>query len=126
MMRLRISSFPQIMMGAVICLCSLQTHGFVISDVRVEGLQRVSAGTVFGAIPFNVGDDIDEVDLRLIVRALFKTESFDDVQVGRDENILGTSCRAYRFGPWRRKHGAKRKPELSASASFGAQPMSRA
>ena len=88
MMRLRISSFPQIMMGAVICLCSLQTHGFVISDVRVEGLQRVSAGTVFGAIPFNVGDDIDEVDLRLIVRALFKTESFDDVQVGRDENIL--------------------------------------
>ncbi|MBQ61356.1 MAG: outer membrane protein assembly factor BamA [Gammaproteobacteria bacterium] len=75
-------------MGAVICLCSLQTHGFVISDVRVEGLQRVSAGTVFGAIPFNVGDDIDEVDLRLIVRALFKTESFDDVQVGRDENIL--------------------------------------
>jgi len=76
------------MMGAVICLCSLQTHGFVISDVRVEGLQRVSAGTVFGAIPFNVGDDIDEVDLRLIVRALFKTESFDDVQVGRDENIL--------------------------------------
>ena len=65
MMRLRISLFPQIMMGAVICLCSLQTHGFVISDVRVEGLQRVSAGTVFGAIPFNVGDDIDEVDLDL-------------------------------------------------------------
>ena len=88
MMRLKTSSFPQLVLGIVIYLCSLQANGFVISDVRVEGLQRVSAGTVFGAIPFNVGDDIDEADLRLIVRALFKTESFDDVQVGRDENIL--------------------------------------
>lgn len=60
----------------------------MISDVRVEGLQRVSAGTVFGAIPFNVGDDIDEVDIREIVRALFRTESFDNVQVGRDGNVL--------------------------------------
>ena len=78
----------RIILGVVIFISSLQAYGFVISDVRVEGLQRISAGTVFGAIPFNVGDDIDEVDLRLIIRALFKTESFDDVQVGRDDNVL--------------------------------------
>lgn len=69
-------------------LIAVPTQAFVISDVRVEGLQRVSAGTVFGAIPFNVGDDIDGADIRTIIRSLFKTESFDDVKVGRDGNVL--------------------------------------
>lgn len=63
-------------------------NAFVFTDVRVEGLQRISAGTVFGAIPFNVGDNIDTLDLRLIVRSLFETGSFDDVQVGRDGSVL--------------------------------------
>ncbi len=35
---------------------------FIISDIRVEGLQRVSAGTVFAALPFAVGDAVDERD----------------------------------------------------------------
>ena len=62
--------------------------GFVITDIRVEGLQRISAGTVFGAIPYNVGDDIGTVEIRTIARSLFETESFDDVQIGRDGNVL--------------------------------------
>ncbi|MGY8859824.1 MAG: hypothetical protein ACKVHM_06965, partial [Pseudomonadales bacterium] len=33
---------------------------FVISDIRVEGLQRISAGTVFAALPVGVGDVVDE------------------------------------------------------------------
>ena len=66
----------------------MQAFGFVISDVRVEGLQRISAGSVFGAIPFNVGDDIDDSDVRVIMRSLFRTENFDDVQLARDGNVL--------------------------------------
>lgn len=62
--------------------------GFVISDIRVEGLQRISAGTVFGAVPYSVGDNIGAVEIRTIARSLFQTESFDDVQVGRDGNVL--------------------------------------
>ena len=61
---------------------------FVFNDVRVQGLQRISAGTVFGYIPFNTGDDIDELDVRFIVQSLFETGSFDDVQVGRDGDVL--------------------------------------
>ncbi|MEE2736138.1 MAG: outer membrane protein assembly factor BamA [Pseudomonadota bacterium] len=61
---------------------------FVFNDVRVQGLQRISAGTVFGSIPFNTGDDIDELDVRFIVQSLFETGSFDDVQVGRDGDVL--------------------------------------
>ena len=63
-------------------------NAFVISDIRVEGLQRISAGTVFGAIPYNVGDDIGVVEIRGIARSLFETENFDDVQIGRDGNVL--------------------------------------
>lgn len=62
--------------------------GFVISDIRVEGLQRISAGTVFGAVPYSVGDNIGTVEIRTIARSLFQTEYFDDVQVGRDGNVL--------------------------------------
>ncbi len=67
---------------------SSATLGFVISDIRVEGLQRISAGTVFGAIPYSVGDNIGSIEIRTIARSLFQTESFDDVQVGRDGNVL--------------------------------------
>ena len=69
-------------------LYGASAFGFVISDIRVEGLQRLSAGTVFGAIPYSVGDNIGAVEIRTIARSLFQTESFDDVQVGRDGNVL--------------------------------------
>ena len=62
--------------------------GFVISDIRLEGLQRVSAGTVFGAIPHSIGDNVGTLELQDVARSIFKTESFDDVQIGRDGNVL--------------------------------------
>jgi outer membrane protein insertion porin family len=79
----------QTLLIAVVLSFSLSSaQAFVFTDVRVEGLQRISAGTVFGSVPFNVGDDLDVLDLRAIVAALFETGSFDDVQVGRDGNVL--------------------------------------
>ena len=62
--------------------------GFLISDIRLEGLQRVSAGTVFGAISYSIGDNVGALELQGIARSIFKTESFDDVQIGRDGNVL--------------------------------------
>ena len=62
--------------------------GFIISDIRLEGLQRVSAGTVFGAISYGIGDSVGPSEFRDIARSVFKTESFDDVQIGRDKNVL--------------------------------------
>lgn len=76
----------------IVLLCAMvystTAFSFVISDIRVEGLQRISAGTVFGAVPYSVGDDIGSIEIRTIVRSLFQTESFDDVQIGRDGNVL--------------------------------------
>lgn len=70
------SDFKKILRFAALLLCLSAASGaqaFVISDVRVEGLQRIGAGAVFGAIPFNVGDEVNEEGLRQIIRALFRT-----------------------------------------------------
>jgi outer membrane protein insertion porin family len=77
-----------VVLFSLVSLFASQASAFIISDIRVEGLQRVSAGVVFGAIPYNVGDDIGSVEIRTIAQSLFKTETFDDVQVGRDGNVL--------------------------------------
>ena len=76
------------LLGAVCLVLCFQASAFMVSDVRIEGLQRVSVGSVFTEIPVNVGDELNEADMRTIVRDLFKTGSFDDVQVGRDGNVL--------------------------------------
>jgi outer membrane protein insertion porin family len=63
-------------------------QGFVVSDIRVEGLQRISAGTVFSAMPIGVGDVADTGSIRATARNLFATGNFDDIRIGRDGNVL--------------------------------------
>ncbi|WP_420841655.1 outer membrane protein assembly factor BamA [Halioglobus maricola] len=61
---------------------------FIISDIRVEGLQRISAGSVFASLPVAVGDMVDERSIRASARSLFTTGNFDDIRIGRDGNVL--------------------------------------
>jgi tetratricopeptide (TPR) repeat protein len=61
---------------------------FIISDIRVEGLQRISAGSVFAALPVGVGDMVDARAIRASARSLFATGNFDDIRIGRDGNVL--------------------------------------
>ena len=61
---------------------------FLVSDIRIIGLQRVSTGSIFNVIPISVGDKIDTRKSNDIVRSLFSTEQFDDIQIGRDGNAL--------------------------------------
>src|SRR5690554_1340642 len=61
---------------------------FTISDIRVNGLQRVSAGSVFAALPLNVGQEADSQELAEATRSLFKTGLFQDIELGRDGSVL--------------------------------------
>ena len=61
---------------------------FLVSDIRIIGLQRVSTGSIFNVIPISVGDRIDQRKSNDIVRSLFSTEQFDDIQIGKDGNTL--------------------------------------
>ncbi|WP_250657439.1 outer membrane protein assembly factor BamA [Alkalimarinus coralli] len=66
----------------------VQAEEFSVKDIRVEGLQRVSAGTVFSAFPVNVGDEVDSVRLVEASKNLFKSGLFTDIQLGREDDDL--------------------------------------
>ena len=76
------------------CLCFLSpvsasaAEEFVVRDMRVEGLQRISEGTVFNYLPINVGDTIDSLRIQEAIRALYAQGMFDDIEIRRDGNSL--------------------------------------
>ena len=61
---------------------------FTVSDIRIVGLQRVSTGSIFNVIPISVGDEINQRKSSDIVKSLFLTEQFDDIEIGRDKTAL--------------------------------------
>jgi len=65
-----------------------EPNTFVITDVRLQGLQRVSPGTVFNIIPVSVGDNLDQLGVRNTLRALFSSGFFKDIRVARDDGVL--------------------------------------
>lgn len=72
-------------------LWALPAHAFdafKVEDIRVEGLQRISAGTVFNYFPVRAGDNFDEATSEQAIRALFKSGYFRNIQLGRDGNVL--------------------------------------
>jgi outer membrane protein insertion porin family len=65
-----------------------QAASFRISDIRVDGLQRIAPGTVFSYLPVKVGDTTTDDITATIIRTLFATGFFNDVQVERDGSVL--------------------------------------
>ena len=61
---------------------------FTVGDIRVEGLQRISEGTVFNYLPVNIGDRLDGARVGEAMRALYSTGFFRDVEMRRDGNTL--------------------------------------
>ena len=61
---------------------------FVVEDIRLEGLQRVSAGTVFERLPVEAGDTVDADRLAEVSRRLFATGLFNDIRIYRDGGVL--------------------------------------
>ena len=79
----------------VLTLCALwylprasAFDAFVVKDIKLIGLQRIAAGTVFNYLPIKVGDIMDERRSAEALRALFKTGFFEDVQLGQDSDLL--------------------------------------
>lgn len=74
---------------ALLSVTTAKADTFVIKDIRIEGLQRISAGAVFNVLPLQVGDQV--VDASVLARAariLFKTGNFQDVSLERDGDVL--------------------------------------
>ncbi|HLS97857.1 MAG: outer membrane protein assembly factor BamA [Porticoccaceae bacterium] len=80
----------RLLLPLVLCLAAslASAEVFQVEDIRLEGLQRVSAGTVFASMPVNVGDLVDDNSLKQITRTLFRSGYFDDIKVARDGSVL--------------------------------------
>jgi outer membrane protein insertion porin family len=61
---------------------------FVVTDMRVEGLQRISEGTVFNYLPINIGDTVDDIRIQEAIRTLYSQGLFDDIEMRRDGGSL--------------------------------------
>ena len=75
---------------SLMLLCTIATalEPFVIEDIKIEGLQRVTAGAVFVALPVRVGDEMNDQVSNMAIQSLYATGLFDDVQLRREDNIL--------------------------------------
>ncbi len=67
---------------------AMAVESFIVEDIRVEGLQRISEGTVFNYLPVQVGERFDLNRSADAIRALFKTGFFKDIQLSRVGNVL--------------------------------------
>ena len=69
-------------------MTTLAAAEFVVKDMRVEGLQRISEGTVFNYLPVNVGDTVDNNRIGEAIRALYLQGLFDNIEMRRDGDTL--------------------------------------
>ncbi len=67
---------------------ALAFDAFVIADIRVEGLQRISEGTVYNYLPLDAGDRLTSANSRSAIRELYRTGFFRDIELGREGDIL--------------------------------------
>ncbi len=79
--------------AALILLASLSANAFafdpfVVSDIRIDGLSRISAGTVYNYLPVNKGDQLTDSAAQRAIRALYQTKFFSNVELDREGNIL--------------------------------------
>ena len=75
---------------ALLLLLPLSTVAaeFVVKDMRVEGLQRISEGTVFNYLPINIGDTVSSSRIGEAIRALYGQNLFNDIEMRRDGDTL--------------------------------------
>ena len=64
------------------------SEDFTVSNIKIQGLQRISEGTVYNYLPVNVGDHLNPQRVREAMRALYATGFFRDVELRRDGNVL--------------------------------------
>ena len=79
---------PVLLLALLLCGPARAFEPFTVDDIRVEGLQRISAGTVFNYLPVKIGQTMDTGASVSAIQALFKTGFFEDVRLEREGDVL--------------------------------------
>ena len=68
--------------------CWAQADSFTVENIEVNGIKKITLGTVFSYLPINIGESFDTDNSAEIIRALFATGFFDNIELLRRDNIL--------------------------------------
>jgi outer membrane protein insertion porin family len=79
---------PALLAVPVVLAQSEAGPDFTVGDIRIEGLQRITEGTVYNYLPVNIGDRLDQRRIDEALRALYATGFFRDVEMRRDGGTL--------------------------------------
>lgn len=77
--------------AAVLALCAgqaLAVNPFVVKDIRIEGIQRTEAGTVFSYLPVRVGETFNDDKSVAAIKALYATGFFKDIRLEEENGVL--------------------------------------
>jgi len=77
-----------VLLASVLSASAFAFEPFAIKDIRVEGIQRTEAGTVFSYLPVRVGDTMTEEKASQAIKSLFSTGFFKDVRVEVEGDVL--------------------------------------
>ncbi len=81
-------SLLSVLVAGLFTLPALAFEPFVVKDIRVEGIQRTEAGTVFGYLPVKVGETLTDEKAAQAIKTLFATGFFRDVRIGIENGVM--------------------------------------
>ena len=89
---MKIKLFQLLMLTTMLSAPAVRAEeSFVVDNIKVKGLQRISAGTVYNYLPVSVGDKFSSSRIATSIKALFKTGFFNDITLKREGNTLVVS-----------------------------------
>lgn len=74
--------------GLLLASGAIWAQSYVIEDIEIEGLERITAGTALTYMPVQVGDTFDDARSAEVIRALYQTGFFSDVELARRNDVL--------------------------------------
>lgn len=83
-----VPAYVALVAAATVATSAQAVEPFKIGDIRIEGLQRGDPGSVFGALPFRIGDEYNDDKGAAALRALFATGLFKDVRIDIEEQVV--------------------------------------
>ena len=81
-------SLLSVLIASTLALPALAFEPFAVKDIRVEGIQRTEAGTVFSYLPVKVGDTLNNEKAAQSIKTLFATGFFKDVRIEVEGNVM--------------------------------------
>ena len=77
-----------VLIASVFSAPVLAFEPFTVKDIRVEGIQRTEAGTVFGYLPVKVGETLNDEKSAQAIKSLFATGFFKDVRIEVEKDVM--------------------------------------